>query len=171
MFKYFKDCKCIEDVKKMYRKLCKEYHPDLHGAATEEIMKAINAEYEIAFERYRNVHETADSTADSKQTYTAHTDTTETPEEFRKIIERLITCEGLEISIVGRWIWAEGNTYPHKEILKELGFKFASKKKAWYWHREGDGCKSRKGLSMDSIKAKYGCETFTAAKNRRLAAV
>ncbi len=80
MFKWFKDCKSIEDVKRAYRKLCKEYHPDLHpGEKYESAMKEINAEYETAFNCFKNVHESAE---DSTKTYTAKTETTETAAEF-----------------------------------------------------------------------------------------
>ena len=167
MFRYFKDCKSIEAVKRLYRKLCKEYHPDLHGAATEEIMKAINAEYEIAFERYKNIHESAD---DSTKTYTSQHETTETAAEFMEIINKLIGCEGLEISVVGRWLWAEGNTYPYRETLKKCGFRFASKKKAWYWHKDEDGARHHSKMTLDDIKDKYGCETFTTKSAAMLAA-
>ena len=66
--KYFNNCKSIEDVKKLYKKLCKQYHPDLNKDDTTEIMKQINAEYETAFERFKNIHESAD---DNTKTYTS----------------------------------------------------------------------------------------------------
>lgn len=66
MLKWFKTAHTLEDVKHTYRTLCKQYHPDIHGAATEEIMKEINAEYERAFNHYKNIH------ADTEgNTYTA----------------------------------------------------------------------------------------------------
>lgn len=168
MLKWFKDCKSIESVKKTYRRLCKEYHPDLHGGKFEDEMKQINAEYEIAFNCFKNVHETAE---DSTKTYTSSTDSTETAAEFMGIINALIHCEGVEIDLVGRWIWLTGNTYQYKDTIKELGFRYASKKKAWYWHTAEDVCKSRKGLSLDQIKDKYGCERFETVSTPKLATV
>lgn len=165
MFKWFNSCKSIEDVKRTYRKLCKEYHPDLHGSGTEETMKQINAEYEKAFNCYKNIHETAE---DSTKTYTS---STETAAEFMEIINALIHCEGVTISLVGSWIWAEGNTYPYKDVIKGLGFRYAGKKRAWYWHAAEDTCKSRKGLTLDQIKDKYGCERFATISTPKLAAV
>lgn len=59
MMKWFKTAHSIEEVKRIYRHLCKEYHPDIHGAETEETMKQINAEYERAFNHFKNIHESA----------------------------------------------------------------------------------------------------------------
>lgn len=168
MLKWFKDCKTIESVKRTYRKLCREYHPDLCGAETVEAMKQINAEYERAFNCFKNVHETAE---DSTKTYTSSTDSTETAAEFMEIINSLIHCEGVEIDLVGRWIWVTGKTYPYKDIIKGLGFRYASKKKAWYWHSPEDSCRSRKGLSLDEIKNKYGYERFATASMPKLAVI
>jgi len=53
-------------------------------------------------------------------------------------------------------------------LLKSLNFRFASKKKAWYWHKDEDTCKSRKNMSLDEIKNKYGCETFKGKASPRL---
>lgn len=77
------------------------------------------------------------------------------------IINALIKCDGLEIDLVGRWIWLTGNTFSYKDIIKGLGFKWANKKKAWYWHKPEDISHNRKEMSLDEIKALHGCETFT----------
>lgn len=96
-------------------------------------MKEINAEYELAFNHFKNIYK---SKVNDNTTYTK--ETTETPEAFKNIINSLIHCEGLEINIVGAWIWLTGCTYPYKDIIKELGFRWASNKKAWYWRAEED---------------------------------
>lgn len=88
-----------------------------------------------------------------------------------EIINGLIHCEGITISVVGSWIWLEGNTYPYKDTIKSLGFRWANAKKAWYFRNEKDACKSRKGLSLDEIKNKYGCQNFATASMPKLAAV
>ncbi len=41
--KYFKDAITINDIKSMYRDLCKVHHPDLGGDL--RVMQEINAEY------------------------------------------------------------------------------------------------------------------------------
>ncbi len=164
--KWFTDCKTIEDVKEQYKRLCKQYHPDISRANTTAQMQEINAEYETAFNCFKNTHRSAE---DETKTYTSTTDTTETAAEFMEIINALIACEGLEIDLVGRWIWLTGNTYKHKDTIKGLGFRWANKKKAWYWHKDEDACKSRKNMSLDDIKDKYGCQSFTAKATPKLA--
>ena len=168
--KWFKNCQNIEEAKELYKKLSRKYHPDLNESDTTETMKSINAEFEQVFKILKNKHrsEDTDTTTNNREN---GAETTETPAEFMNIINGLIHCEGITISIVNRWLWAEGNTYPYKEILKNLGFRYASKKKSWYWHNPEDSCKSRKNLSLDEIKNKYGCQSFTGVSMPKLAAV
>lgn len=171
MVKWFKDCKSIEDVKKTYRRLALEYHPDLTGGTTEEEMKEINSEYEKAFERFKNVHSNDNSNKanQSSNDTTSDYNAAETPEMFRDIINGLIHCDGVQIDIVGSWVWLTGNTFAYKDTIKGLGFKWASKKKAWYWH-SGEFTKRRHSkMSLDDIKNKYGCQSFKGKANLRLA--
>ena len=162
MFKYFNNCKSIEDVKATYKSLAKKYHPDIAGAEFTATMQEINSEFEKAFEKFKNIHESAEG-----NTYETEQQTTETPAEFMEIINSLINCEGLNIELVGRWIWLSGNSYPYKDIIKSLGFKWASNKKAWYWHTAEDSTTNRKKLSLDDIKTMYGCTSFQT--NSRMA--
>lgn len=164
MYKYFGKCSTIEDVKNTYRTLCKKFHPDIHGIETEAVMKEINAEYELAFNHFKNIYK---SKVNDNTTYTK--ETTETPEAFKNIINSLINCEGLEINIVGAWIWLTGCTYPYKDIIKELGFRWASNKKAWYWRAEEDAVVNHRKMSLDEIKNKYGCEVVHTYSRKTLA--
>ncbi|MDE7216361.1 MAG: molecular chaperone DnaJ [Clostridia bacterium] len=163
--KWFKDCKTIEEAKELYKKLCREYHPDMNESDTTEAMKSINNEFEQVFKTLKNKHrsEDTDTTTDNKE------NGTETPAEFMNIINTLVSCEGLTIELVGRWIWLTGNTYPYKDIIKSLNFRWANAKKAWYFRNEADACKSRKKLSLDEIKEKYGCQSFAGVSIPKLA--
>lgn len=162
MMKWFKDCTNIEEVKELYKKLCRKHHPDVSGYDSTATMQEINAEFTEAFNALKNKHRT-----ESKEQDNSTAD--EAPEEFINIINTLINCEGLEIMLVGCWIWLEGNTYPYKDIIKSLGFKWASRKKAWYFRREEDACRSRKNISLEDIKSKYGCKTFGTVSMPKLA--
>jgi len=77
-------------------------------------------------------------------------------ELLREMLNKIINFNGIDIELVGAWIWLSGNTYPHKKELKALGFRWASQKKMWYWHSEAFRKKSHKTLSMDDIRSFYG---------------
>lgn len=155
---YFTNCKTLEELKRTYKKLAFANHPDRGGDP--EIMKAINAEYDKAFQRLKNRHESAE---DPTKTYEA--ETAETPEEFREIIETLLHLDGVEIEMCGRWLWLSGNTYAHREALKKAACKWANKKKLWYWHPAEDGeRKTRHTLKMEEIREKYGSEKVGTGK-------
>lgn len=168
--KWFKNCQNIEEAKELYKQLSRKYHPDLNESDTTEIMQTINNEFTEVFKTLKNKHrsEDTDTTADNREN---GAETAETPAEFMNIINTLISCEGLTIALVGRWIWLTGNTYPYKDTIKGLGFRWANAKKAWYFRNEKDACKSRKKLSLDEIKNKYGCQSFTTVAAPKLVAV
>ncbi len=66
--------------------------------------------------------------------------------------------ESITIEVIGSWIWLSGDTKIIKDKLKDLNFKWASKKKMWYYG-EMKG-RNPKQKSMSEIKSKYGCETL-----------
>ena len=160
--KYFNNPETLEELKKQYKKLAMENHPD-RGGNTEK-MKAINGEYDELFKILKNVHKSAEG-----KTYTA--ENSETPEEFKNIIEKIIIFEGIEIEIIGSWIWITGNTYQYKENLKELNFRFSNSKKAWYYHGEGYSRRGRKTYSLDEIRSLYGSEKITSEPQLKLTIV
>ena len=47
--KWFKGIKTIEELRKMYRELLKEHHPDNGGNVSD--MQEINSEYDVLFKR------------------------------------------------------------------------------------------------------------------------
>lgn len=151
--KWFINLKSIEALKKQYKKLAVKYHPDVCG--DDKAMKEINAEYDQLFERLKDVHETADG-----KTYTSQEETTETPEQFKDIIDSLIRMENITIEIIGNWIWATGQTYPYRNELKELKFRFSKSKAAWYFHNEGYKKSTKKTYTLDEIRDLYGSETI-----------
>lgn len=162
MYKFFNDCKNLEDVKENYRKLAFANHPD-HGGDI-EIMKAINGEYEQAFNKFKNVHRTA-----AGETYESKTENTETAAEFMDIINKLIFMQDVKIELIGRWIWISGNTKPYKDVLNELHFTWCHKKIAWAWHKEEDFKRSHKVFDMDQIRVMFGTEEIKTEKIRTLA--
>lgn len=152
---YFKNINSINDLKKEYRKLSMLHHPD-NGGDTATMAK-INAEYTQLFNLLKKQHNEkakADTTGKTKEMY-------ECPEEFMDIINALLHLDGLEVELCGSWIWISGNTKEHKEALKAIGCRWASKKKLWYWRSENDACGSHgKTKTMAQIRFRYGSEKF-----------
>lgn len=153
---YFRNCRTIEDVKRTYRDLAKKLHPDCGGNAEE--FKKMSAEYQTAFNRYKNIHESKkeDSKTDQQETYTK--ETTETPEQFAEIINAIIGLAGLKIEIIGSWVWVSGNTFIHKDALKAAGFTWSKSKKAWYHAGEKLQGKRRGRYSMNGLRMKWGTQ-------------
>ena len=156
--KYFTNCKTAEDVKKQYRENARKYHPDLGGDP--EQFKEMHAEYEQIFNRLKNTHKNAEG-----KTYEKATD--ETPEQFASIINALIRLKGIEVEICGSWIWVSGNTREHKDILKDLHFKWANRKQAWYFHFEPYRKRSRRELSLDEIRDMFGSQHYEQAEEEK----
>lgn len=161
--KWFNNPKTLEELKKQYKQLAMKHHPDLGGSDAD--MKEINAEYDKLFELLKNVHQSA-----SGETYTAREETTETPEQFRDIVNRLITLDGIVIEVCGSWLWVSGDTKQHRETLKELHFRWSKNKSAWYFHDEGYHKRGKKSFTMDEIRDMWGSERIVANRGDRLKA-
>ena len=139
---YFKG-QTIEELKKEYKTLCKKYHPDIckQENAT-EIMQEINSEYE---EKIKTA-----------------------TQGNSNIINELLDIESLIIEIIGVFVWVSGDTRTHKEKLKELGYRYSSNKKMWYYVLKKD-LKYRRGTkrTIEQIKNKYGCRTVSKNKDQK----
>ena len=154
--KYFTNIKTLEEIKADYRRLSMKHHPDRGGDTA--TMQEINAEHDELFERLKKQH---NASADEFH------QTTETPEEFREIIELLLRLEGLTVELCGSWLWIGGDTRQHKETLKAAGCRWSNNKKLWYWHHAEEGRKWRRGkATMSDIRTKYGSQVFDAAGER-----
>ena len=151
--KYFATCATLEDLRKVYRRLAVQYHPDLGGDT--ETMQQINAEYDNAFEALKNRHNTQAAATGSRVIH-------EAPEKFRQVIERIITIPGIEIELCGSWVWISGDTRSCKDQLKAAGCFWASKKKMWYWH-PGDFKRRGHGWTIERIRERFGSEALEFA--------
>jgi hypothetical protein len=122
---YFTNCKTIEEAKKIYRELLKQHHPDHAGkegeAATIEIINEFNTFLDNAIS---NSFDEYFADKEEKPDYS-----TITP--FQEILKQVIHLD-CEIEIIGYWIYCF-NSYSVYKHLKELGFWFSSKHKAWVY--------------------------------------
>ena len=149
---FFKDCKSLEEVKALYKKLAKENHPD-HGGST-ETMQELNEQYATACSWiFRAENLTEEETHKQERL----------SEEYRAVIEQIISLPNILIELVGNWIWVTGNTYPVKDKLKAAGLFFGSQKKAWYYRAEEYATKGGK-KTLDEIRKKYGSETVNSSR-------
>ena len=154
--------KTVEQLKKMYKKLAMQYHPDLGGST--EVMQQVIGEYDTLFTRLKNVHETA-----AGEVYTETEKTTEMPEDFRDIISRIISIDGIEIELIGNWIWVYGNTYPHRDTLKGLKFRWSKSKQCWYWHGADYAKVGRKTFDLETIRGMWGSTKIEKESRHRFA--
>lgn len=128
MKKYFANIKTAEELKKAYKRLCLQLHPDKGGNVAE--FKAMQAEYEEAAQRIAHGEAAGNYQHNKKQdgTYKTAEEILREQQEFAEVLEKLIGLEGLDLEICGNWLWIGGNTYQHKDIIKAVGAKWANKK-------------------------------------------
>ena len=163
----------LNDLRACYKKLIIKYHPDNNVEDTTSIMQEINVEYDSLFKKLKSCFEqssTYNETSErSKQSYNWQKD-----QQIRDII--LALCRfanyGVQIEVIGTWVWVTGNTKQCKEELKKLNLKYAKNKQAWYIHFDDFYKGSRSNVSMSFIRAKYGSVIVNNAeqeeKDRRL---
>ena len=147
MNKWFKNVSSVEKLRKQYRELLKKYHPDNDGGSV-EITQEINAEYDRLFADLSK-----ENKADDKSS--AYDDEAEN-EAFKTILNQIININ-TDIEIIGSWVWIHGG-YEYRELLKSIGFKFAPKKKCWCWHFGDYRRRSKREISLEEIRQKYGSQ-------------
>ena len=147
MNKWFKNASNIEELRKQYRELLKKYHPDNEGGSVEATQE-INAEYDRIFADLSKENKSDDKSS-------AYDDEAEN-EAFKAVINDIIHINA-DIEIIGSWVWVHGG-YEYRELLKSIGFKFAPKKKCWCWHFGDYRRRSKREISLEEIRQKYGSQ-------------
>jgi len=153
----------VETLTKAYKKAIFKHHPD-HGGTSESFIELQNA---YAYLMHELKYPTKKYSSDTKQVedIMAHY-SQELIYKIMELIEKFATNDDININIIGNWIWLDGTTKPHKDMIKSLGFKFSKNKTAWYWHggtyRRFGG---KKDYSMDEIAYRHG-GIFQVSKKR-----
>jgi hypothetical protein len=146
---YFNNCQSVEEAKKHYRELLMKYHPDHAGEEGEGITKELIAQFNAFLNGFMS--HSFNSYYEDKEWKPAPGAVTPFQEILRKIIN--LDCE---IEIIGYWIYCF-NSKAVKDQLKELGFFFSGKHKAWiYSGKPKKNYSSRE--TLDKIRAKKGSQ-------------
>ena len=156
--KYLNNIRTLEQLKKEYHAWALKLHPD-HGGDL-EAMKVLNNEYDVLFARVKDFH-----TNKGGEIYEKKTD--ESPAEFKEIIEKLLKLPEIKITVIGSFIWVEGNTRPVKDELKSMGFRFHAQKLNWYKAPAGYRKHNGNKYSMDEIKNMFGVQYESESEARK----
>jgi hypothetical protein len=163
---YFAACRTLEEGKALYRELAMKHHPD-HGGDL-ATMQAINAQWaqflaeNAKADGYRRQQ---DAHAENRKSAADFHDLDEVGELLRLKIEFALNLEGVEVELMGFWVWLTGNTKPHKEAIKAQGFRWAHEKQAWYF--AGVPSFNRQKRTLDEIRSMHGSQKFSHAQKRQ----
>lgn len=156
----FKNCESIEEGKKLYRDLSKEFHPDKPNGSTEKMQELNNSfdHFLMYFHegRMRNFYQEKEWSF--KESFF-------TP--FQDILSKIIHFEEMEIELIGFWIYCF-NSIKYKDQLKDMGFWFSGRHKAWVYN----GGKKKKGRShytTNDVRSMHGSADIDTEKRDKLA--
>lgn len=186
---YFKQVETLEELRRQYKELLKQHHPDNGGEVA--AMQDINAEYERLFQRLKERQEArkqeeqrrADgrATGNTEKTAAGNREAEEgeaSPKQewydwerdlaLRKVLQDIIGFNGIVIDIVGYFIWLYGETYPYKKELKKIGFRWSKQRRKWYWHNGTYRKRGSRTLSYEEIQDLYGSTEVKAEQKRKM---
>jgi len=136
------------DLKLAFRRAVSKYHPDRNPAGL-EMMKAVNEAYATLKDRIIDLFETKIDEHSEQQDYGS---------DLNDALNAIIHFVGLDIEVCGSWVWVGGDTKPFKQQIKEAGFKWAAKKKKWFFRPEGYKSFSRGKYTMGQIRDTFGSD-------------
>lgn len=162
---YFQGVKTLQDVRRQYKKLVMEFHPDKFYGDTqkmeemERVMKLINAEYEVVFNWVKE-NPINDREANSSQYANAN-------DLFRDILQKVVFVPEIDIEICGSWIWISSPS-KYDQYLKSVGFAYTKGKNRYYWKPYETSKKRGKNWKMEKIREYYGSEKVKKEENDKI---
>jgi hypothetical protein len=155
---WFFECKTEQEIKKRFHELMLIHHPD-RGGNLETCQEIVGQYHEaLKFCQYTGTEYNGE-----RQTY--HYEENR-EKEFEEAVNWAMTLPFCQVELIGTWLWITGKTYLIKDILKEKGVYWASKKYAWCFH-VGLWRRNKKRFELDDLRTKYGYETLKEQEEQR----
>lgn len=181
----FQGCFSPDDIKKQYRQLAKEFHPDLHPELGQIPFQVLGKVYErlLRGQSGRSYQEYNQQTKQSQEkTYTYD----QSYEAFLKDVIDFACKLNCKVELVGSWLWIQGTKESTKPLQfpgegkpddrkkwrsltgEDILFKWSKTRGMWYLaltdYYGSTGRKKRgSGRSMDEIRTQYGSRTLKTA--------
>lgn len=157
------------EAKKEYHTLVRENHPDLHQDEVlkyTEIMKVVNDEFaKIMAMSLRSENVNFDGMKDESGHAVYSEDIAR---KIAEIIESIFHMSGIEIEIVGCWVYVGGNSYPYRQELGSLGFRWSGTKKKWYIAPYKLNKRIRGRFTYEQVKALHGSTKVETREVKKL---
>ena len=171
MNNYFEGCNTIEEGRARYRDLVKEHHPDAGGdTRTMQDINAAWASFQASGAKADGYKRQKEAHAEGRKSAADFHNLDEVAEVLRVKIEFALNLEGVDVELMGFWVWLTGNTQAHKETIKantegqEIKWRWAHEKKAWYY--AGVPSFNRERRSLDEIRSMHGSQKFSRSQYR-----
>lgn len=163
--KFFDNSKGLDELKKAFYARCHELHPDKQNGNAEQFRTMVD-EYQSIQKGISDDSKTNDYKAKGWNDFEPKTDSHNLNQRVKEheektlydMLMQAIRLPNIDIEIAGNWIWIRAGK-EYASTMKEIGFKFAGKKKMWFAH-PWDYKKARffkhKEMSMDEITSLHG---------------
>ncbi|MCI3942407.1 molecular chaperone DnaJ [Acinetobacter baumannii] len=155
--KHFSSVTSLDELKLQYKKLAFKNHPDRGGKT--EVMQEINSEYEQLLNRIINEaskDQYQDSSENGRGFWSSRSEHSEVEKKLKQAIDTIINLDGLDIEIIGVWVWVSGDTKQHKEKLKEAGFVWNRVQCKWVFI--GKKSNGRGRMTLDQMRELHGSQ-------------
>ena len=155
--KHFSSVTSLDELKLQYKKLAFKNHPDRGGKT--EVMQEINNEYEQLLNRIINEaskDQYQDSSENGRGFWSSRSEHSEVEKKVKQAIDAIINLDGLDIEIIGVWVWVSGDTKQHKNKLKEAGFVWNRVQCKWVFI--GKKSNGRGRMTLDQMRELHGSQ-------------
>ena len=146
------------EIKKRFHELMLIHHPDRGGNL--RVCQEIIGQYREAL---KSCQYTGAEWNGQHQAY-QYDETLE--KEFEEAMNWAMTLSYCKIELIGTWLWVTGKTQPIRDMLKEKGFHWASRKEAWCFH-VGLWKRNKKHFHLDDLRARHGYQVLKEEEDQK----